>query len=361
MKSRKFYLLSLVLLYIIFRQSLISAQTPTPTPEIVVPITSPQITALVTSTDIYKAETNLVHFGDLIDVDVVGSFEFDWRGTLNPEGFLNGIDLAENPIFALCRTEEEIAADIVKTYSKILRDPKVIVKILDRSNRPLSLLYGAVKTPQRFQIKRPVLLNELIIVSGGLTETASGKIQIFRQKSLNCQQSVKEKSNPTDGSDNNRERFVPASQDNGSTYINVSISDLLTGKKEANPQILSGDVITVLEAESIYVIGGVTNPKQILFRRQITLSRAVSGAGGVTKNGDAKDITIYRREAGETRIIQADLEKIKAGKDKDLILQAFDIVEVAQTGRGKTKFPPILKVEEASEKKTINLPLRIID
>ena len=30
---------------------------------------------------------DLIHFGDVIDVDVVGSLEFDWRGGLTPEGF----------------------------------------------------------------------------------------------------------------------------------------------------------------------------------------------------------------------------------------------------------------------------------
>src|SRR4051794_350450 len=74
------------------------------------------------------AETDLVHFGDLVDVDVVGSLEYDWRGTLNPEGFLDGMDKLQDPVFALCRTESDIAGDIAKAYSTFLRDPKVIVR-----------------------------------------------------------------------------------------------------------------------------------------------------------------------------------------------------------------------------------------
>ena len=352
MKSRKFYFLSYVLLCILFSQSSAKSQTPSPTPDTI---------ATNNSSETVKTEANLVHPGDLIDVDVIGSVEYDWRGTLNPEGFLDGLDFIENPIFALCRSEDAIASDVAKAYSKNLRDPKVVVKVLDRSKRPLSVLYGAIKTPQRFQIKRPILLNELIIVSGGLTERASGQIRIFRQNSLSCQLPPDEKLDSSGGNAENREKFVAASRYNGSIYLNIKVSDLLSGKKEANPQILSGDIITVLEAESIYVIGGVANPKQISARSQITLSRAVSSAGGVTKNADAKAIIIYRREAGETKIIQADLEKIKAGAADDLILQAFDIVEVPQSGREKTKFPPILKVEESAEKKVLNLPLRIID
>lgn len=350
MKSRKFYLLLFVLLCIVFLQGSIPAQTP-----------APETTPTIKSSESVKIETNLVHLGDLIDVDVIGSIEYDWRGMLNPEGFLDGIEFTENPIYALCRTEEEIALDVARAYSKILREPKVVVRILDRSKRPLALLYGAVKTEQRFQIKRPIFLNELIIVSGGLTENTSGEIQIFRPKNLSCQSPSNEKNEASDDAGENRARFVTASQDNGSVYINIKISDLLTGNKEANPQILSGDIITVREAESIYVIGGVSNPKQISSRGQVTLSRAIASAGGLAKGADAKKITVFRREAGETKIIEADLEKIEKGTAEDLILRAFDIVEVEQTGREKRKFPPVLKITETAEKKAQNLPLRIID
>jgi polysaccharide export outer membrane protein len=350
MKSRKFYQISLLLLCILFLQSLLSAQTPTPD-------------SIAANTSVETPETlaNLIHFGDLIDVDVVGSIEYDWRGTLNPEGFLNGIDFIENPIFALCQSEQAIAAEVSRAYSKILREPNVVVRILDRSNRPLAFVYGAVKTPQRFQIKRPIYLNELIIVSGGLTEKASGEIQIFRSKNLNCQQHFEKKSESSAAANDQRERFVEASQDSGANKINVRISDLLNGKKEANPQILSGDIVTILEAESIYVIGGVAIPKQISSRSQITLSRAVSSAGGTTKNADQKRVTIFRRESGETKIIEADLEKIKRGEAEDLILRALDIVDVGQTGRTRSKFPPVLRVAETAGTKTTTLPLRIID
>jgi protein involved in polysaccharide export with SLBB domain len=301
------------------------------------------------------AESDLIHFGDLIDVDVIGSIEFDWRGTLTPEGFLDGIDFTEGPIFALCRSEEAVAADVAKAYGKILRDPKVVVKILDRSNRAVSVIAGAIKTAQRFQIKRSIFLNELIIISGGLTDKASGEIQIFRPKYLSCV-SVKATEGET------RERFITTgAEDNGSQFINIKISDLLSGKKEANPQILNGDIVTILEAQSIYVIGGVETPKKISFRSEVTLTRAIDSAGGLARNADATKITIFRRVGSETKIIDADLEKIKAQKADDIVLQALDIVDVAQSGREKRKFAPIINVLDLNEQNAAKLPLRVID
>jgi protein involved in polysaccharide export with SLBB domain len=92
----------------------------------------------------------------------------------------------------------------------------------------------------------------------------------------------------------NQEKFVSGQDsERRSSYINIKISDLLRGKKEANPQILSGDIITVVEAEPIYVTGGVVNPKQIASRAQITLSRAVASAGGLTKNANAGKVTVF--------------------------------------------------------------------
>lgn len=348
MERKKLYHFSYLLLCLIIWQNSVFAQIQAQTSEVI-------------PAENLDTETDLIHTGDLIDVDVIGSLEYDWRGTLNKEGFLDGLDLVENPIFALCRSETELAEEITKAYSKNLREPRVIVKILDRSNRPLSIINGAVKTPQRFQIKRPVFLNELIVISGGLTENASGDIQIYRPPNLNCRQKIVDKNASTVNVGENQEQYVAASQDNGSSFINIRLSELLTGIKTANPQILSGDIVTIQQAEFIYVIGGVTNPKQISSRAEITLSRAIASAGGTTKNADTRKVTIYRREDGATRIIEADLEKIKAKQAEDITLKAFDIVEVDQTGRAKNKFAPIIRMGDSSEKKSVDFPLRIID
>src|SRR5689334_5322259 len=146
MKAERICRILGIFLCIFFGQSTIFAQTPAPT-------ATPET---INQSD---PELNLIHLGDLVDVDVLGSIEYDWRGTLTPEGFLNGLDSLENQVFGLCRSEDDIAREIAKSYSKILRNPQVVVKILDRSNRPNSTLFGAVKKPQRFQIKRTVFLN----------------------------------------------------------------------------------------------------------------------------------------------------------------------------------------------------------
>jgi protein involved in polysaccharide export with SLBB domain len=301
------------------------------------------------------SKNDLIHPGDLIDVDILGSNEFDWRGTLTPEGNLDGLDFVDTPVYALCMTAEEVEKKVAEAYSKLLREPKVKVRILDRSNRPLATIFGAVKSEQRFQLKRPVLLNELIVLSGGFTDKSSGVIQIFRSSGQSCVATENTEPENADG----RERFVRTSQTEGTMTMSYLVTDLLNGKY--NPQILSGDIITVLKANPIYIIGGVVNPTSISSREKMTLSRTIASAGGFTKDAETDKITIFRRNGISTDIIEADFEKIKSGNENDIILQDFDIVEVGVKGQEKNKFPPVIEKMDLSSKTIAGLPLRVID
>ena len=301
------------------------------------------------------SENDLIHPGDLIDIDVLGSNEYDWRGTLTPEGNLAGLNFVEEPIYVLCKTTEEVEKNIASAYSKLLREPKAKVTILDRSNRPLATIFGAVKKEQRFQIKRPVLLNELIVLAGGFTDKTSGVIQIFRSPRLSCIKTDDLRSEDESKS----ERFVQTSQTDAAETINFSVTDLLSGKY--NPQILTGDIITVLEANPIYVTGGVNNPRAISSREKMTLSRSIASAGGFSKDAETDNIVIFRRNGVLTDIININYDKIAEDTENDLILKDFDVVEVGVKGRSKNKFPPVIERAASSAKQISNLPLRIID
>ncbi len=291
----------------------------------------------------------LVHQGDLLEVDVLGSLEFDWRGRLTPEGYLADFDGAGEKIFALCLTTDEIARTVEKSLSKILRNPSVVVRILDTSERPAAVIYGAIATPQRFQIKRRVTLAELIIISGGLTDRLSGEIQVFRPEGRAC----RDKRSLT-------EETLTA-LDNRSEFLNISISELLKGVDTANIVVYSGDIITVNEAFPVFVVGGVNNPKPILFRNDLTLSRAVASAGGLSPDSRPDDVQIYRKSGNPSKLITADLEKIRAKKSDDIKLERLDVVEVGRRG-GASRIAPLVDIySETDVSDLTKLPLRVID
>jgi len=279
-----------------------------------------------------------VHAGDIVEVDVEGSLDHDWRGGLTPEGLLNGFNEFGEPIKAQCRMPAEIAADAVKALSSTLRDPKVNVFIVDRSNRTPAILDGAVRAPHRYQIKRRVRLRELIARSGGITDSSGGTISVFRPDGPSCPE--------PDGNDQ-------------AGRVEVKIPDLVSGVEAANPFISPGDLIVVEKALPIYAIGGVRNPRPIPTKEQVSLSRLIAMAGGVSKDGDERRVVIYRRSKTGPSRIEADLKKIADGTAKDLELQPLDIVEVMTKGGNARKYPP--EIAGAAGDKHATLPLVVIE
>ena len=286
----------------------------------------------------------LVHGGDTLDVDFLGSLEYDWRGKADDDGFLSALPHLNTPIFTLCRTEDEIGAEISAAYSKMIRNPQVVVRVLDRSARQPAILFGAVSVPQRYRIERPIKLNELIVMSGGITDKASGEISIFRPAHVSCV-------------GHNQTQIE-------SQFINFKLADLLSGKTEANPQIKSGDVITVEEAAPLYVTGGVVAPQLILFRGGMTLSRVIASAGGLARNADQTKIAIFRRRKDNSglEIIEVNLEKIGNRTADDIQLQAYDIIEVSQSGEIRSRRPPVATTLGSATQFDINkLPIRLVN
>src|SRR5687768_401897 len=289
-----------------------------------------------------------IHFGDVVDVDVVGSLEFDWRGSLNPEGFLDGMDRVEEPVFALCRSEREVAASITQQYRRILRDPEVVVRIIDRSNRALAYVTGAVTTPHRFQIARPVSLAELIVLSGGITDASNGEINIFRPPNVNC---LPEGPQPL---------VRDASLRNAGTRISIKIADLLTGDPSANVPVVSGDIVTVTEAPPVFVAGDVISPRRMNLTPDLTLSRAVATAGGASRSYKGQKARIHRRGSAAGPL-EYDLGDILGKKIEDPKLQPYDVVEVDQKGVQPRKVAASAEAGTTGPDRLAMLPLKIVD
>lgn len=283
------------------------------------------------------APVDRIHPGDLIEIDELGGFDFDWRGRLNPEGFLGGFSRVTEPIFARCKTPAELAEAVQAAYSRTLRDPQVRVRILDRSQRPLAYFEGAIKQPMRIQIRREVFLSELVVIAGGFTDRASGEVTVLRPAGQSCESAAEE-----------------------TRSIKVKISDILAGDSAANIKIVSGDLVLIEEVRPIYVIGGIGRPGKQDWREGATVSRVIAAAGGVSNRGVSGSVTIFRRESGVSRVIEADLDAIAAGRSQDIDIKAYDIVDVPLRGQSKRTIPPVVE-DPAPRVDRRSLPLRVID
>lgn len=271
--------------------------------------------------DIQGIKSYLLGPGDVLDVRVFGQSDLTSTVQVDSEGNLSSLPFLETPIRAKCRTDKEVQKDIAIAYSKLINNPQVSVRISERNSRQPATVFGAVRQPTRVEMKRKVRLNELMAVSGGFTERASGTIQILHTEPLMCPEPGEEaEALPIDGTK------IPLQI--------VKISDLRAGKAGANPVIRPGDYVLVTEAEPVYITGAVLSPGGIYLRDQLMLSRALAMVGGPRKEAKLTDVKVYRQIPGSANqeVIHVDVAAIRKNQKPDFLLQAFDVIEVAEAG-----------------------------
>ena len=282
---------------------------------------STQTTAQSSSLDIQGIKAYLLGPGDVVDVRVFGQPDLSSTVQIDSDGNISSLPFLETPIRAKCRTDKEVQKEIATAYSKFINNPQVSVRISERNSRQPATVFGAVRQPTRVEMKRKVRLNELMAVSGGFTERASGTIQILHTEPLMCPGPGEEaEAAPIDGTK------IPL-------HI-VKISELRAGKADANPVIRPGDYVLVTEAEPIYITGAVNSPSGLYLRDQLMLSRALAMVGGTRKEAKLSDVRIYRQIPGSANqeVISVDVGAIKKNQKPDYLLQAYDVIEVSESG-----------------------------
>ena len=260
---------------------------------------------------------------------VFGQPDLNAIAEVDSDGNISSLPFLETPIPAKCRTEKEIQKDIAAAYSKYLKGPQVSVRITERKSRQPATVGGAVRAPSRLIMARKVRLNEVIAASGGITERASGTVQILHTEPVMC---------PEPGDEAAAKPFDP-----GTVPLEiVQLQDLKMGKPEGNPVIRPGDYIMVTEAEPIYITGSVTQPGGLYMRDQLTLSRALAMVGGVRKEAKTSDVRIYRQKPGEKQqeVIKVNLDAIRKNQSADVLMQAYDVVEVGEASMFSAKRLP---------------------
>jgi polysaccharide biosynthesis/export protein len=284
--------------------------------------TAPPSPSQSSSMDIQGSKTYLLGPGDVLDIRVFGQPELSTQSAqIDSDGNLSSLPFLEQPIPAKCRTDKQIQKDVAAAYAKFINNPQVSVRVAERNSRQPATVFGAVRQSARIEMKRRVRLNEIIAVSGGFTERASGTIQILHTEPLMCPEPGEEEdAKPIDGSK------IPLQI--------VKISELRAGKAEANPVVRPGDYVLVTEAEPVYITGAVTSPNGVYLREQLTLTRALAMVGGTRKEAKLSEVLIFRQAPGSTKqeIIKVDVSAVKKNQAPDPLLQPFDVVEVPESG-----------------------------
>ena len=252
-----------------------------------------------------------IGYQDRLSVQVFRHPELNQTVEVNPNGTITLFRL-EEPVVAVCKTERELADDIAKAYQKdYLKNPEVNLVVAEQRSQSFAVI-GAVTKPANYIINRRVRLLELLAFAGGPSKDAGSRLVVARTGSTaNCKR----------GEGNTVDEY---------SYTSFRLRDVLAAKE--NPEMKPGDVVSVLEADSVYVYGNVVKQGPVVFKEPITLMQAISSAEGVRPAAKKDKIRVFRQKAGSVDRDELifDLDKIAKRAAPDPYLEASDIVAVSE-------------------------------
>lgn len=264
--------------------------------------------------------------GDLIDIRVFNQTELSRAVRVSAQGIIRLPYVGD--LKAACLTESELALSIAEKYRKYINEPQVDVFVREYQSQPVAVI-GAVDKPQQFQLQRRVKLLELLTFAGGPTKDAGHLVQVIHNGVRGvCQTDQNGDSNPAA---------------DGLSFTSYKLSDLLSGGPAANVYISPGDVVSVPEAEQIFVTGMVVKPGPVTMQAGTTLTQAIAMAGGLTPEAGRK-VRLLRRKTDSSVVEEKvfNIDDIQKKKVSDVALEASDVVDVTNSA-GRSIAQSLLK------------------
>ncbi len=310
---KKMFFLCLVLILSLLFVGAAAAQTPAGT-------TSQPAPVQIDPQDLRYQGRYRIGYQDQLEIEVYKHKELSLKVDVGDDGTIRVPGIAE-PIAAVCKTERELAVDLTRVYSRILRTPYITVRAGEAKSQSFAVI-GAVSKPGAFFLNRRIQLLELLAFAGGPTDKAGVKVMVARTGSSSaCQEETDKLLNTTDIANVNNP--------------NVSVETYDMNDLVANRQTVwmrPGDIVSVREADVIYVVGNVVDPKEVPIKKDITLSQAIAAAKGLKPSTKKGSIRILRKKPDslEREVIICNLGDIEKAKAPDPILLPDDIVAVSE-------------------------------
>jgi polysaccharide export outer membrane protein len=254
-----------------------------------------------------------IGYQDLIDIQVFRHPDLtQLRIPVGPAGTIVLFRI-DHPVVAVCKTERELAKDIEAAYKeKYLKDPQVAVAVSEQKSRSIAVI-GAVEKPGNYFISKRVHLLEMLAYAGGPNKEAGTRLLVARAGSNSvCKQQGDEP------------------EDENVTVLDFKLRDVQEGKQTL--WMHPGDVVSVLDADIVYVYGNVNKQGSIKIREPITLTQAIASAEGFKPAAKQDKVRILRQTPGKADRDELvfDMGQIDKGKVKDPYLEPNDIVAVSQ-------------------------------
>src|SRR5512146_28404 len=243
-------------------------------------------------------------------------------------------------------SQEDLHEELARRVEKYVYKPQVAVYLEHTENRVAAVL-GAVKTPGRYMLASPSdTIMTMISRAGGATEDAASRI-IFIPAPVTVAraQPVTVASNEEsriDLSGGNQSGVVATSATHPAMPSPLSqqvmdqgvVIDLFHSANERYLElpVRTGDVIIVPVAGEVTVQGWVEKPGSFKTTRGMTVLSALAAAGGALFSSSA---TLLREEGNDSKLaMPLDLDRIKAGTERDVALRGGDVVVVERSAAG---------------------------
>jgi polysaccharide export outer membrane protein len=243
--------------------------------------------------------------GDVLEVVVLGNDDLSRTPTVQTGGTVTLPLLGEVEVAGL--TVPEIKQKLTGLLGRdYLVRPQVEVTVKEYQSQFVTVL-GEVASPGRRALRGRTRLVDVLVDAGGFTTRASGEVSVTR----------------LDG----------AFEDGSSTRTLRFASGPLTADAQSGLEtpLRHGDIVSALPKHYVTVEGEVNRPGRFLLEGDLTVSGAVSLAGGLTRFG-SNGVKLRRVDAatGKTSIIEVDLKAVRKGEDPDPRLMPNDVVMVSR-------------------------------
>ncbi len=249
--------------------------------------------------------------GDVLEIEVYDDPELSGLVTVQHGGEISFPLLGDVGVNGL--TAREVRETLTRLLAKdYLVDPQVAVRVKEHRSQWITLV-GEVVRPGKYFLQGSKTLLELLTEAGGFTSQASGEVVVSRP----------DPPETPDGGENGDDEPV---------RIFLSPDQPPAQQKSAlSLPLRNGDIITATSTQFFYVSGEVKNPGSYPITPGLTVLKAVSVAGGLTKFGSKGKVEILRQGSqSETERIKVDLGDIEGGKKPDVPLEAEDIIKVGK-------------------------------
>lgn len=246
----------------------------------------------------------IIGSGDLLEIQVWNNEDLHRKVEVSQEGeftypLIGKIHAFGLSVFGLETLIKDRLAD------GYLVSPQVTVSVAEYKSRKV-FLFGEVKKPGTYFVRRKTHLLELISEAGGFADRAGWTITIVRPRSSLKSQGP-----------------VPLEEAKENEIITIDRVRLSSGHADDSFFVSEGDSIYVSEAPRIFVTGKVEEPGEFKWEAGLTVHQAIILAGGPGAWGSSKRASIVRIENGVEKELKADMNDT---------VRPFDIIKVPSKG-----------------------------